>query len=54
MGIDQDDFLKIIVCSRCNSTYSYEKGYKVVRGKYITFPCLFVYSPMTDIKMCYL
>ena len=41
MDIDPDDFLKLIVCPICNNIYSYEKVYKVVRGKYITFQCFF-------------
>ena len=45
IGIDPDDFLKIVVCPTCNKIYSYEKGYKVVRGKYITFQCFFICSP---------
>ena len=39
MGNDLDDFLKLMVCPTCSSTYSYEKRYKVVRGKYIIFQC---------------
>ena len=47
MGIDPDDFLKLVMCPTCNNIYSYEKGREVVRGKYITFRCFFIYSPIT-------
>ena len=46
IDIDPDDFLKLIVCPTCNNIYSYEKKYKVVKGKYIIFQYFFIYSPI--------
>ena len=40
--IDWDDFLKLTAWPTCNNIYSYEKGYKVARGTYITFAKFFI------------
>ena len=45
LGIDEDKFIKYVVCSKCHSLYMFDDCYDTVRGKRVSKKCSYVQYP---------
>ena len=45
LGIDEDKFVKYVVCSKCHSLYVFDDCYDTVRGKRVSKKCSYTQYP---------
>lgn len=45
LGMDQDKFIKYVVCPKCHSLYMFDDCYDTVRGKRVSKKCSYVQYP---------
>ena len=45
LGINQDKFVKYVVCPKCHSLYLFDDCYETLRGKRIAKKCSYVQHP---------
>lgn len=45
LGVDQDKFIKYVVCPNCHSLYNFDDSYEQLHGRKVTKKCAFVQFP---------